>query len=70
MELDTIQVLHLTVMSKKMFDSLWAEVHAPKLNHTSTSLRTYTGKPLKVLGALAVAGCKGARPMSTGTGLA
>ena len=28
----------LTIMSKKMFDSLWAEGYAPKLNHTSTGL--------------------------------
>ena len=52
MELDTDA--SLTIMSKKMFDSLWAEGHAPKLNHTSTGLRTYTGEPLRVLGVAVV----------------
>ena len=47
MELDT--GASLTIMSK-MFDGMWAEGNAPKLNYTSTDLRTYTGEALKVLG--------------------
>ena len=52
MELDT--GASLTIMSKKTFDSLWSAGRAPKLNHTSACLRTYTGEPLKVLGVVVV----------------
>ena len=37
MELDT--GASLTIMSKKMFDSMWTEGHTPNLNYTSTGLQ-------------------------------